>query len=124
MGKKRILIVDDEQMFCNSVKYILEETGSYEVLVESIPNKVLETARRFQPHLILLDVIMPHRSGDEIASDLRRDDNLKTTPIIFLTSIVSAKERSRDGKIGGNIFIGKPASIDLILQRIRENLPE
>ena len=90
--RKRILIIDDEASFARMVKLNLEKTGAFEVRVESKPAYALPTARDFKPDLILLDVIMPTMDGGDVANQIKRDRNLKDTPIIFLTATVSQRE--------------------------------
>src|SRR5947209_1406035 len=84
--KKRILIIDDEASFARMVKLNLEKTGAFEVRAESKAGYALATAREFKPDLILLDVIMPAMDGGDVANQIKRDRNLKGTPIIFLTA--------------------------------------
>src|SRR5437867_391881 len=89
MDKKRILIVDDEADFNLLVKLNLEATGHYEVKSETHPERALPAARQFQPHLILLDVMMPQLNGGEVASRLRAEPGLDRIPILFLTAMVT-----------------------------------
>jgi DNA-binding response OmpR family regulator len=123
MKKKRILLIDDEPDFTHVLKLNLEETGEYQVIEENRPEHVLPIARAFKPHLILLDVVMPHVHGGEIAEKLRADEALKDTPVVFLTGVVSREETERrHGVIGGHPFIAKPVSIDEVLLLIEKYL--
>src|SRR5438132_8569108 len=99
--KKRILIVDDEAGFTRLLKLTLERTGEYTVQEENDGTKAHETARRFRPDLILLDIVMPKIDGGDVASQLRADPMMKRTPIVFLTAIVSKQETQSGGLIGG-----------------------
>src|SRR6266498_4689477 len=101
-AKKRILIIDDEASFARIVKLNLEKTGTFEVRVENKAAYAVPAAREFKPDLILLDVIMPSMDGGDVANQIKRDRNLKGTPIIFLTATVSKREAGDLGlnKIG------------------------
>ena len=116
---KRILIVDDDVDFTDLIRSKLEETGKYEVRVENQGSRGIRAASLFKPDLILLDIVMPDIDGSEVAEKIRDDKNIKNTPIVFLTSIVSKEEvRSGGGFIGGQYFIAKPASAREILNSI------
>ena len=122
MDKKRILIVDDESGFTHLLKLTLEKAGEYTVLEENDGTRALESARKFQPHLILLDIVMPRIDGGDVASQIKSDPVLKHTRIVFLTAIVSKKEASAIGLIGGFPFLAKPVTLEGLIQCIEENL--
>jgi two-component system OmpR family response regulator len=118
--KKRILIIDDESGFTRLLKLTLEKTGNYIVREENDGTRACETAREFQPDLILLDIVMPRIDGGEVASKLKADRTLGRTKIVFLTAIVSKQEEG--GLIGGFPFLAKPVSLEALQQCIEENL--
>jgi two-component system, OmpR family, response regulator len=120
--KKRILIVDDEAGFTRLLKLTLERTGEYTVQEENDGTKAHETARRFKPDLILLDIVMPKIDGGDVASQLRADPMMRRTPIVFLTAIVSKQETQSGGLIGGFPFIAKPVSLEGLIKCIKDNL--
>jgi DNA-binding response OmpR family regulator len=122
--KKRILIIDDEASFTRMVRLNLEKTGEFEVREENRAGSAVATAREFRPDLILLDVIMPTMDGGDIFATLRKDRNLKEVPIIFLTATVSQREAGTGGlSSGGSLFLAKPVSVDVLIERIHEHLP-
>ncbi len=124
MGKKRILIIDDEPGFTRMVKMNLEKTGDFEVREENRATNALAVARDFKPDLILLDVIMPALDGGDVASHFRNDRTLKDVPIIFLTATVSKREAGTSGLLnsGGCLFLAKPVSLDHLIKCIHENI--
>ena len=120
--KKRILIVDDEASFARMVKLNLEKTGAYEVRVENKATYAVPAAREFKPDVILLDVIMPAMDGGDVANQIKRDRNLKGTPIIFLTATVSKREAGDVGfNSGGELFLAKPISVETLIHCIEEH---
>lgn len=124
MAKKRILIIDDEPGFTRMVRMNLEKTDEFEVREENVAGQALNSARDFLPDLILLDVIMPTMDGGDIAAKIRKDRKLKNVPIIFLTATVSHSEAGQAGlNSGGSLFLAKPVSADVLLERIKEQLP-
>ena len=107
--KKKILVVDDEHNITAFLKSYLEDTGKYEVRAENSGEKGFETARVFRPDLILLDIMMKDMSGDGVADKVKNDPDIRKTPIVFLTGIVTKEEvEANGGKIGGYPYIAKP----------------
>ena len=122
--KKRILIVDDEVSFARMVKLNLEKSG-FEVRTENKATYALAAAREFKPDLIILDVIMPNMDGGDVSNQFKRDRQLRDTPIIFLTATVSKREAGEDGlNSGGALFLAKPVSVETLVARINEHLPQ
>ena len=121
--KTRILVIDDEPSLTRMIKLNLEREGAYEVFTENEGIKAIDAARDFRPDLILLDIMMPDKSGDDIAQELREDMRLSSIPIIFLTALVTPDETgAKASKIGGNIFLAKPVSADELIAVIEKNL--
>ena len=107
--KKRILVVDDQAANTRLLKLHLEQTNRYEVREENAPKAALSMAEGFQPHLILLDVMMPGLDGGELAARFQASPKLKDVPIVFLTATVTKKEvEASGGRIGGLPFLAKP----------------
>ncbi|HQP10861.1 MAG TPA: response regulator [Candidatus Omnitrophota bacterium] len=123
MVKRKILIVDDEENFCDILRLNLESTGKYEVCVENDANNALFAVLHHRPDLVLLDVIMAGKEGPDIAIEIKRDPRLKETPIVFLTATVTQQEvEAEGGRIGGQAFVAKPSSLDVLLDSIERNL--
>jgi two-component system alkaline phosphatase synthesis response regulator PhoP len=121
MNKKRILVVDDETGVTTMTKLNLERTGQYEVQVENRATCALDTARRFSPDLILLDITMPEMDGVELASQFKADQKLKDTPIVFLTAIVSQYETGNSElRRGGQVFLSKPVNMKTLVACIEQ----
>ncbi len=113
MGKKRILLIDDEAVFTQLAKMNLEQTGRYEVQVENSGASGLATARAFQPHLIFLDIVMPDMDGHVLADQIRQDAGLKTAPIVYLTAMVSKGEQHpHRGALGNHPLLAKPVNTE------------
>jgi CheY-like chemotaxis protein len=107
--KKRILVVDDLTSDTRLLKRFLEGTNKYVVREENDAVAALSAAEEFQPHLILLDILMPEMDGAELASCLRANPKLRAVPIVFLTAKLSKKEADLcGGRIGKYPFLAKP----------------
>lgn len=114
MEKKKILVIDDEESLAQMIKLNLERKDKrYEVRVETSGSQAYSVARRYQPDLILLDVVMPDQSGSEVARQLRDDKDTERIPIVFLTATVLKNEaKNAGGIIGGNVFLAKPVNTE------------
>ena len=123
MAKKRILVVDDEAALTRMVKLNLEHTGDYEVRTENEGAMAIPAAREFRPDLILLDVMMPGMSGDEVAAMLKEEEALANIKLIFVTAIVTKGETGSLGtEIGGQTFLAKPIKAQELIVAIEHAL--
>jgi CheY-like chemotaxis protein len=119
MNKKRVLLIDDESGFTNIMRLSLP---AYEVCAENNPLKAVETAKKFKPDIVFVDVIMPDIDGGTVAAQLKEIPVLRKVPIIFLTAIVSGQEAQSKEQIGGFEFLAKPVSRDQIIDCIKKHL--
>ena len=123
--KKNILVVDDQPRNTRLLKLYLEQTNAYVVMEENDPKGALAAAEKFQPHLILLDVMMPGMDGGELAARMRASRKLEGVPIIFLTAAVTKGEvEARGGQLGGFPFLAKPVVLTEVLACLKHHLGE
>jgi CheY-like chemotaxis protein len=121
--KIRILVVDDQPQLARVVRLILEESGRYEVQIETRPDFVPASARNYRPAVILLDVDMPDKNGAEVARDLWRAADLRNIPILFFTGLVPINEAGqRDTAHGARRFVSKLAQPAQLFAAIEEVL--
>jgi len=124
MVKKKIMLIDDEEPFCNMVKLNLERSGEYEVRVETKGERAYNAIKEFNPDIIFLDIIMPDVDGAEIALSLRKDEELKHIPVVFLTAMVKKSEEiSQRITIGNYLYpcLAKPITIERLIESIKVN---
>ena len=122
-AKKRILIIDDTTDITESLKLYLERTGAYEVRIARDGAAGIAAVKEFHPDLILLDVVMPGMSGDQVAAAIEQDDANKGIPVVFLTAAVTHREVSRrGGTIGGRPFLSKLTGLKQIVEYIDTTL--
>jgi CheY-like chemotaxis protein len=120
--KRRILIVDDDPDSTHLVKILLEKTGNYVVLEENDADQAHQSARNFRPDAILLDIMMPKTDGGEVAAQIEADPELRNTPIIFLTALVTEPETKAGLRIEGHRSLAKPINIPQLIDQIEESL--
>jgi len=123
LWKKKILVVDDEEIICRMAKKILDLTGKYKVKIETDSYVVVETARKFKPDLILLDIVMPDPEGLEVSRQLLNDSQLQGVPVVFMTGILTDDEvDDQKGTMANRPCIAKPITKDKLLMCVEENL--
>lgn len=105
---KKILYAEDEPDIQAVAQMALENIGGYEMVLCSSGIEALEVAPGAAPDLILLDVMMPGLDGPETLKKLREIDNLKETPVIFLTAKAIPSEVDRFISAGAIDVIAKP----------------
>ncbi|HYM95281.1 MAG TPA: response regulator, partial [Chitinophagaceae bacterium] len=125
---KKVLIADDEPDILEILKYNLTNEG-YEVITAKDGDEALEKARRTQPDLVVLDVMMPKKTGVEVCQLLRTQPAFKNTLIIFLTAVSDEGTQIRGLETGADDYISKPISPRVFLSRVnalfrRVNKPE
>ncbi|MFC1548472.1 response regulator [Candidatus Omnitrophota bacterium] len=119
MDKKKILVVDDEKGFTDMVKEILEETGKYEVDAENDARGAIGAARKFQPDLIILDVLIPHMDGPHIAEQIRKDRDIRKVPIVFVSALFDFVS---GGAEPSSLLLSKPLRVKKLIRCVEQNL--
>ena len=108
MTARRVLIIDDDDGIREVAKLSLELVAGWEVATAASGDEGLARARESPPEGILLDVMMPGMDGPATLTALRADDDVGTTPVIFLTAKVQASERTRFAEMDVAGLIAKP----------------
>ena len=121
---KKILVVDDEKKIVEVIKSYLEHSG-YEVYTAYAGEQALQLFERVEPSLIILDLMLPDISGEDICRKIRRESRV---PIIMLTAKVEEEDILKGLDIGADDYITKPfspkqliARVMAILRRVSDN---
>ena len=111
---KKVLIVDDVELVCRVVSTQLRSAGFQDVRFESDPRKVLDQVGQFKPHMILLDIFMPHISGLELLQSIRAIPEFDKI-IVLMISSAGADEQFKSLELGAFGFVQKPiTSVNLV----------
>ena len=121
MNPKKILIVDDEADLVETVRFPLEMEG-YHVLVSYNGEDALNQARKENPDLILLDLMLPKLDGYKVCRLLKFDDRYKHIPILMLTAKTQDKDKILGMETGANEYITKPFEMDDLLKKVKAYL--
>jgi DNA-binding response OmpR family regulator len=119
MGKKRILLVDDEQDLVEVVKSRLE-LAEYEVLVAYDGMEALDKARKEKPDLIILDLMLPKMDGYRVSALLKHDEKYKSIPIVMFTARAQEQDEKLGYECGADAYITKPFEPQALLAKIKE----
>jgi two-component system response regulator VicR len=114
----KILIVDDEPPIIDVLLYNLKRVG-YEVIIARDGEQALEQARREQPDLIILDLMLPRLDGLEVCRSLRRE---RDVPIIMLTALDAEVDRVVGLELGADDYVVKPFSVRELMVRVKNVL--
>ena len=118
---QKILVADDEPNIVISLEYLLKREG-YTVLIARDGQEALETIAREQPDLVLLDVMMPKKTGFEVCQSVRANDKLQATKILMLTARGRDTDVTKGLALGADAYITKPFSTRELVQKVAQML--
>ncbi len=119
MTETRVLLIEDEPNIIEAIRFILSREG-WRVDTCSDGGNALEAVRNRNPDLVILDVMLPNRSGYDILSDMRADEAMRDTPVMMLTARGQKKDKELAERLGVNKFMTKPFSNAEMLASARE----
>lgn len=120
---KHILVVDDDFEVTETLKHALTREG-FEVSVAADGNLGIARAETQRPDLLILDMMMPKRSGFLVLEYLRQSENNSTIPVIMITGNKGNRHRQYAELLGVNDYIQKPFAIDRILDSVKKLLDD
>jgi DNA-binding response OmpR family regulator len=118
---KKVLIVDDEANIVAALDYLLRRSG-YEVNVAATGEEALRQVEASSPDLVLLDVMMPQKSGYEVCRRIRERPEWRAMKIVMLSAKGRDAEVSKGISLGADLYVTKPFSNAELVARIRELL--
>ncbi len=119
--KKRILIVEDQAVISNMLKIRLE-ANNYDAITAADGQEGLEKAKKENPSLIILDVMLPKMDGYKICQLLKADPKYKTIPIIISSGRTPQEVRKVSKEVGADAFVSKPFEAEELLSKMKELL--
>ncbi|MBK8913235.1 MAG: response regulator [Phycisphaerales bacterium] len=120
MGRRRILVVDDDPEIVEMLRELLERDGRFEVATAADGFDAGSKVRSFQPDLIVLDYMLPEINGNEVCRRIRSDPTLQHIRIIIVSGVNNEEERKALQECGADDFFQKPFSIKKVVERIAE----
>lgn len=121
MKKYRILVVDDEPDILDMLQYNLDKEG-YVVKTVQDSRKAAEVALKFQPHLVLLDIMMPHKDGIQVCREIKSAKEVRIPLVYFLTARGEEYSEVAAFDAGADDYIVKPVKPRALLKRLSSGL--
>jgi DNA-binding response OmpR family regulator len=118
---KKILIVDDEPNIVISLEFLMKKEG-FAVAVANDGDEALAMVASFNPDMLLLDVMMPKKSGFEVCEALRADSQRAGLKIVMLTAKGRDTEMAKGLAIGADAYVTKPFSTKELVDKVKEML--
>ena len=116
---RRVVLIEDEPNIIEAIRFLLTREG-WQVETHSDGSDALEVIRAAAPDLVILDLMLPGRSGMEILRDLREEDALNQLPVLMLTAKGQMRDREMAEKAGVSRFMTKPFSNAEVVDAVRD----
>lgn len=117
----KVLIADDEPNIVISLEFLMKREG-YDVSIARDGQQALDAIRKLRPDLVLLDVMMPVKSGIEVLQAVRADEELGGTRILMLTAKGRETDVAKGLALGADAYMTKPFSTRELAERVRRML--
>lgn len=116
-GKRKVLIVDDDEELVELLSDVFEKDGRFEVKTANNGFDAGMQVREFRPDLVVLDVMLPDINGKEVCQRIRSDETLEAVKIICISGMVEQDKVAELRTAGANDFMHKPFNVDRLLDR-------
>jgi len=117
----KILIADDEPNILISLEFLMKREG-FEVVLARDGQEAIEAILRERPALVLLDVMMPIKTGFDVCSEVRANESVSNTLIVMLTAKGRDTDVAKGLALGANAYMTKPFSTKELVQKVRDLL--
>jgi len=118
-----ILIAEDEPSILESLDFILRRAG-WTISAVTDGDAALEAVRRLRPRVLVLDVMLPKRSGFEVLKQIRADVETRSLPVLILTAKGQQQDRRIAEEFGADVFVTKPYANAEVVGAVRQLLGE
>jgi len=124
MNKKKVLIVEDDNILAKAFRIALTNDG-YEIKVAVDGDEAVKAVKEFRPNLVLLDLMLPKKSGEEVLVEIKKDIKLKDIPVLISTVKADAGSISRCVELGARgYFIKAHYTLEDISKEVKKVLAE
>lgn len=120
---RHVLLIEDEPNIIEAIRFLLSRDG-WRVDTHADGTDAVEVVQRVMPDLVVLDVMLPGRSGMDILADLRDIPELRALPVLMLTARGQTRDRDMAERVGVSRFMTKPFSNAEVLSAVRDLVAE
>ena len=117
-GKRKALIVDDDESLVELIRDVLEADGRFDVRAVNNGFDAGITVKEYRPDVMILDIMLPDINGQEVCQRVRTDSNLDATKIICISGMVEREKVSDLLESGADDFMHKPFDVEALLERV------
>jgi len=121
-GKRKALVVDDDEELVELIRDVLEQDGRFEVRVANNGFDAGMKVKEYRPDIIVLDVMLPDINGKEVCQRVRDDSTLEDVKIICISGMVEQDKIADLKDAGANDFMQKPFEIEQLIERMCQML--
>lgn len=114
---KKILIVDDEPNIVMSLEYTFKK-NNFEVFIARDGQEALDILQTAEPNIIILDIMMPNVDGYNTLEQIKIDERLKETKVIFLSAKNKEKDIEKGLSLGADLYMTKPFSVKKLVEHV------
>jgi DNA-binding response OmpR family regulator len=118
MDQKTILVIEDDDIVAQTIEHCLRREG-FRVILGQSGVEGLQLARRHQPNLVVLDIIMPGMDGLTVCRQMRQDTIISETPVLMLTAKTGDEDKVKGFLAGADDYLSKPFNVDEFILRVR-----
>ncbi|WP_158965849.1 response regulator transcription factor [Chachezhania sediminis] len=118
MGRK-VLLIEDEANIAEAIRFLLSREG-WQVRVHADGADAVQVIRDMAPDLVILDVMLPGKSGMDVLQELRSTEVMKALPVLMLTARGQSRDREMAERAGASRFMTKPFSNAEVLTAVRD----
>ena len=122
VGRRRVLLVEDDEALLRGLQKAFERDGRYEVVTSSTGFDAGYKTRQFHPHLIIIDIKLPDLDGREVCKMLRADTDFVDVKLIAISGYLTDAEIKELDTVGFDTFLAKPFSSEDLISRVTELL--
>lgn len=118
---KRVLVVEDNEL---NLKLFCDLLRAHAFVTEGVRDgrEAVARARSFQPHMIVMDIQMPHVTGYELIAQLKADPGLRAIPVMAVTAYASRDDEDRIRAVGADAYVSKPIVLARFIDQVRQLL--
>ncbi|WNO54249.1 response regulator [Stakelama saccharophila] len=115
---KTVLVVEDNEL---NLKLFCDLLRAHGFTAEAVRDgrDAVAVARDLVPDLVIMDIQLPHVTGIELIEQMKRDDSLKTVPIMAVTAYVGREDEDRIRTAGANAYVSKPIAVTRFMEEVR-----
>jgi len=121
MGKKTVLIIEDDRAIARLIEIVLSGKGLYTHVCLDATN-ALDVSMRVKPDLVILDIHMPRRSGIGVLKRLRQEEGTRNVPVVVFSVLSRRQSIEQLNRMGADCFISKSEGINALVEKVMEIL--